>query len=107
MVALGLTVNSIGLRSINREVLVMCGTKMVIVPAIALGAAVLFRLPPAAATALVVLFSCPPALHAYILASEYGSYEQESDGIILISILLSALSIPAFIYACRSIWVIA
>jgi len=107
MVALGLTVNSIGLRSINREVLLMCGTKMVIVPAIALGAAVLFRLPPAAATALVVLFSCPPALHAYILASEYGSYEQESDGIILISILLSALSIPAFIYTCRSIWVIA
>ena len=107
MVALGLTVNSIGLRSINREVLLMCGTKMVLVPAIALGAAVLFRLPPAAATALVVLFSCPPALHSYILASEYGTYEQESDGIILLSILISVLSIPAFIYACQMIWVIS
>ena len=107
MVALGLTVNSIGLRSINREVVLMCGTKMLLAPAIALGAAYLFRLPPDAATALVVLFSCPPALHSYILASEYGTYEQESDGIILLSILVSTLSIPAFIYACRSIWMIA
>jgi predicted permease len=80
---------------------------MVVVPALALGAAVLFRLPPAAATALVVLFSCPPALHSYILASEYGTYEQESDGIILLSILISVLSIPAFIYACQMIWVIS
>lgn len=104
MVALGLTINSLGLDSINVEVCLMSGVKMILSPAVAFAAAYCFKLPPASATSLILLFSCPPALHAYVLASENEVYEKEADGIILLSLMISIITIPGFIYVCKSIW---
>lgn len=104
MVALGLTVNSLGFDSINIEVWIMSGAKMVLAPVVALAAAYYFNLPPASATSLVILFGCPPSLHAYILASENEVYEKEADGIVLLSLLISIVTIPGLIYACQRIW---
>ena len=79
-------------------------TKVLVVPVIAAGLALLLDLDPDSAVSLVLLFSVPSAVVAYALAQEVNAYARESGEIIVLTTILGAIGIPLTAYACQLTW---
>jgi len=104
MIAVGMSVCTAKPREWGLEVWVMSLTKMLVVPAIAIGFALLFQLDNANAVSLVLLFCVPSAVVTYSLALECDSYTKQTGEILVLTTMMGALFIPLTAYICLLIW---
>jgi predicted permease len=104
LIAVGMFISNVKLRKWDLEVWLMSLTKMLVVPAITIGLALLFQLDKDNAVALVLLFSVPSAVVTYALARECGSYSEQSGEIVALTTITSAIFIPLTAYVCLLIW---
>lgn len=104
MIAVGMSVCTANPREWGLEVWLMSLLKMLVVPAIAIGFALLFQLDKVNAVSLVLLFSVPSAVVTYALARECCSYSKQSGQILVLTTIMGALCIPLTAYVCVLIW---
>jgi malonate transporter len=104
LVAVGLSIREIKPENWGLEIWLMSITKVLVVPAVTVGLALLLDLGPDSAVSLVLLFCAPSAVVAYALAREVDAYAQESGEIVVLTTILAAIGIPLTAYACQLIW---
>ena len=104
MIAVGMSICTAKPREWGLEVWVMSILKMLVVPAIAIGFALLFQLDNTNAVSLVLLFCVPSAVVTYALARECNSYATQSGEILVLTTIMGALFIPLTAYFCMLIW---
>jgi predicted permease len=86
--------------AIAGRVSLIAATKMVLLPAIALGAAYLMGVSdPAWLGALALFAFVPSGVGSFIMASQYGVYETETAGAVLVTTILSVLTVSAVLVA--------
>lgn len=79
---------------VRSRVAVIAAAKMIILPAIALGAARLFGVADPAYVGALALFSLvPSAVGSFVMASQYGVYVREAAAAVFVTTLLSLLTI--------------
>ena len=104
MIAVGMSICTAKPREWGLEVWVMSILKMLVVPAIAIGFALLFQLDNTNAVSLVLLFCVPSAVVTYALARECDSYIKQTGEIMVLTTIMGAISIPLTAYICLLIW---
>jgi len=104
MIAVGMSICTAKPREWGLEVWVMSLVKMLVVPAIAIGLALLLRLDAADAVSLALLFCVPSAVVTYALARECDSYIKQTGEIMVLTTIMGAISIPLTAYICLLIW---
>jgi malonate transporter len=104
LVAVGLSIREIKPEEWGLEIWLMSATKVLVVPGVAVGLALLLGLDPDAAVSLVLLFCTPSAVVAYALAREVNAYARESGEIVVLTTILGAIGIPVTAYVCQLIW---
>ena len=95
MLVIGTIIGDVDLRTIvSRDTLYLSFLRLIVLPAIMFGAAVLFHLEPLVASVSVVLVGMPLGTTTAILAAKYdGDYIFAAKGVVL-STLLSMITIP-------------
>ena len=87
------------------EIGLLTAIKLVVAPLIALGVLLLFpQVDPKWAVAAVVMAAMATAVLECILAEQYHEYVSEASGIVLLSTVLSAVTLPIFIIWSLHIW---
>lgn len=104
LIAVGLSIREIKPGEWGLEIWLMSLTKVLLVPVMAGGLALLLDLDPDSAVSLVLLFCVPSAVVAYALARELDAYSRESGEIVVLTTIMGALGIPLTAYACQVIW---
>jgi malonate transporter len=104
LVAVGLSIREIKPEEWGLEIWLMSLTKVLVVPVIAVGLALLLDLNPDSAVSLVLLFCAPSAVVAYALAREVDAYARESGEIVVLTTILGAIGIPLTAYVCQLMW---
>lgn len=104
LVAVGMSIRGVKPREWGLEIWCMSLAKMLVVPAIAIGIALLFDLEPNSAVGLVLLFCLPSAVVTYALARELDVYARQSGEIVVLTTLLGVFGIPLTAYCCQLIW---
>jgi malonate transporter len=104
LIAVGLSIHEIKPAEWGLEIWLMSLSKVLVVPMIAGGLALLLDLDPDSAVSLVLLFCVPSAVVAFALAQELDAYARESGEIVVLTTILGAIGIPLTAYACQLIW---
>lgn len=97
LLSIGATMNWSALARLDRFNGVICVIKLLILPALALGAGLMLGLDPAIGTVLVLFAALPTASAAHVLASGFGADRELVATLIAQTTLLSAISLPVWI----------
>jgi malonate transporter len=100
-VGAGLTFGA--LKASPRLAAAFLGIRHAVLPAVALGLAVLLALPPAQAGIVVLFASLPTASSAYVLAARMGGDGSFVAGIVTVSTLLGMISVPLWLAALQAL----
>lgn len=101
--ALGVTVGMRRFAGVGPELLLVAGMKVLIQPVLALLVVGLVPgTPPMWLHVAVMMAALPTASNAFILASQYKAYVEGASTAVIVTTLLSALAIPAIVYAIRA-----
>ncbi|MDD7941472.1 AEC family transporter [Actinomycetospora lutea] len=68
--------------------------KLLVMPALALGAAVLFGVPAPWGAVLVVMAALPDAATVFVLTAQYRAWYRESTAVVVITTVLSLVTLP-------------
>jgi malonate transporter and related proteins len=71
--AVGLSLRKFGISGNVRPALVLSALKLMLMPAVALGAALLFGLPPLTAKVAVAAAALPSGVNSYLIATQFGT----------------------------------
>ncbi|MEX3009539.1 AEC family transporter [Hoeflea sp. TYP-13] len=87
------------------EIGVLAAVKLIVMPLIVLGILQLFpQVDPKWAVSAVMLAALSTAVLEYIVATEYREDVQEASGLVLLTTILSALTLPVFVIWSLHIW---
>lgn len=102
--ALGVTVGARRFGGIGREMPLVAGMKTLVQPLLAFAALSLVvpDLDPAWRDVALMMAALPTASNAFILASQYKAYVEGASTAVVITTIVSALTIPLFIFGLRS-----
>ena len=83
----------------------LAAIKLVLMPLIVIGVLQLFpQVDPKWAVSAVILAALSTAVLDYIVASEYREDVQEASGLVLLTTILSAVTLPVFIIWSLHMW---
>ncbi|MFM2481900.1 AEC family transporter [Celerinatantimonas sp. YJH-8] len=100
LLVLGSSLAGISLRKAKRQVLVIVGCKLIVLPLmVMLVSHYLFHLPVGVSSVLVVMASCPVGINAYMVIRSSGRDPEMVSSAILLSCLLSLLAWPFWLWA--------
>lgn len=97
LISVGATMNWGALLLLDRFNGAICVIKLVLLPAITLGACLMMHVPPAIASVLVVFAALPTASAAHVLAAGFGASRELVATLVAQSTLLGALTLPIWI----------
>ena len=101
--ALGVTVGMRRFAGVGPELLLVAGMKVLIQPVLAfLVVGLVPGTPPMWLHVAVMMAALPTASNAFILASQYKSYVEGASTAVIVTTVLSALTIPAIVYAIKA-----
>lgn len=90
--SMGLSLRRFGISGNVRPAFVLAGLKLIMLPAVALGFALLAPLPPLTAKALVVVAALPTGINPYLIASRFGTGQVLASNTLTISTGLAVLT---------------
>lgn len=96
--AMGMSLNDYGLKGNIGPALVLAAVKLAVMPAAALGFALLFGLPQHVATVAVLAASLPAGVNSYLIAMRFGTGQGLAANTMTLATLLAALT-TGFWYA--------
>ncbi|WP_232272103.1 AEC family transporter [Thiosulfatihalobacter marinus] len=97
LISVGATMNWGALARLDRFSGIICATKLVVVPAAAVGLCLVLGLPGAMAVVVVIWAALPTASGAHILAAGFGADRVVSATLVAQTTLLSAVTLPVWI----------
>ncbi len=97
LISVGATMNWGALARLDRFSAHICATKLLVMPAVALGVALVLGLGPALAVVLVIWAALPTASAAHVLASGFGADRELAATLVAQTTLLGAVSLPVWI----------
>ena len=97
LISVGATMNWGALARLNRFSGIIVVTKLVLLPAFALGLGLTLGLEPAIAATLVLFAALPTASAAHVLAAGFGADRELSATLVAQTTLLAAVSLPIWI----------
>lgn len=97
LLSIGATMNWRALARLDAFSAILCGVKLLLLPAAAMTGCLALGADPAIATILTVFAALPTAASAHVLAASFGADRVLSATVIAQMTLLSALTLPAWI----------
>ncbi len=96
LIIIGIELNQLQLGNL-KEVLILSLVTLIVKPLLTFWIITLFHLDPFFGFALIVTNIVPTGKNVYIIAKRYNTFEKEASGIISVTTLLSAITIPIFL----------
>ena len=101
--ALGVTVGMRRFAGVTPDLLLVSGMKVFVQPVLAfLVVSLVPGTPPLWLHVAVIMAALPTASNAFILASQYKAYVEGASTAVIVTTVLSALTIPAIVYAIKA-----
>ncbi|TCL10001.1 hypothetical protein BXY66_2069 [Shimia isoporae] len=97
LISVGATMNWGALARLDRFSAHICATKLVVMPATALGVSLALGVGPALAVVLVIWAALPTASAAHVLATGFGADRELSATLVAQTTLLGAVTLPVWI----------
>ncbi|MGY4231879.1 putative permease [Bradyrhizobium sp. USDA 4449] len=99
LIALGINLFRFEVKGETLSVVVMCGLKLLAMPATAFALAKLLNLPPVATGVIVLFAAMPTGANAYIFAAQYQRLVNPVSGAVALGTLLAAVALPVVVMA--------
>ena len=97
LISVGATMNWGALARLDRFSAHICATKLMVMPAAALGLSLGLGLAPSLAVVLVIWAALPTASAAHVLAAGFGADRELAATLVAQTTLLGAISLPVWI----------
>ncbi|MCP3394730.1 AEC family transporter [Bradyrhizobium sp. CCGB12] len=97
LIALGINLFRFEVKGEKLSILMMCALKLMVMPAAAFLLAKLLNLPPLAAGVAVLLAAMPTGANAYIFAVQYQRLVNPVSGAVALGTLLAAVTLPVVV----------
>ncbi len=101
LIALGISLFRFEVKGEKLGIAVMCALKLLAMPAVAFVLAKLLNLPPLAAGVAVLFAAMPTGANAYIFAAQYQRLVNPVSGAVALGTLLAALTLPVVVMVVR------
>ena len=102
MVLLGASLSFKGIKNSGKQVAICVIGKLIIVPAIGIGGAVLLGFTDVALVAILLMVASPTALASFAMASSMGSNGELAGSAIVFSTLLSCVTMPIWLFILKT-----
>ena len=104
LISIGATMDWRALGRLDRFSAILCGTRLLLLPAVTFAACLALDLRPGLAGALTAFAALPPATAAHVLAAGFGADRRIAATIVAQATLLAALTLPVWIAAIELAW---
>lgn len=104
LISVGATMNWGALARLDRFSAILCGVKLVLLPSLAVGGALLLGATGPYVAVVVVFAALPTASAAHVLASGFGANREISATLVAQSTLLSALTLPVWMLVAQTVF---
>jgi malonate transporter len=94
LVVLGMGLSQYGVRTDFAQTLAICALKLVVMPMVVLGLALLLHLPPMETRVVVLLAGLAVGVNVYLMAHEFESMQAPVAASLVLSTALSAITVP-------------
>ncbi|RCW86252.1 AEC family transporter [Phyllobacterium bourgognense] len=102
--AMGMGLKKFGVSGNIVAAVLMSGIKLVLMPAVVLGAAWLIGLPPFTAKIAVVAAALPAGVNSYLIATRFGTGQALASNSMVMATALSALTLTFWVYVATQIF---
>ncbi|MCB1395267.1 MAG: AEC family transporter [Rhodobacter sp.] len=104
LVSIGATMDWRALARLNAFSAILCGVKLMLLPAVTLTLCLVLRADPALAAMLVAFAALPPATASHVLAAGFGADRVLTATVVAQGTLLAALTLPLWLWLAEAVF---